>query len=64
MARHVPGHISESKLALMLGITVWGLRAWRKRNYGPPARKFGKSVFYSETAVAAFLSDAHCIGDD
>lgn len=55
MPRKVTGHISEYELARMLGMTVWGLRAWRRRNYGPPAKKFGKSVFYTEKAVAQFL---------
>lgn len=59
MPRKVTGHISEYELARMLGMTVWGLRAWRRRGYGPAARKFGKSVFYREQAVAEFLE-----GDD
>lgn len=56
MARKVHGHISEAELARMLGMSVWGLRAWRRRKYGPAARKIGKSVFYREEAVADFLS--------
>lgn len=58
MPRHVPGYISESKLALMLGITIWGLRAWRRRGYGPKARKIGREIFYPETEVTAFLDPA------
>lgn len=58
MPRHVPGYISETKLALTLGITVWGLRAWRRRGYGPKARKIGREVFYPEGEVAAFLDPA------
>lgn len=57
MARHVPGHLSELDLALKLGITIWGLRAWRRRGYGPKAVKFGKCVFYPEAAVADFLEN-------
>ena len=55
MAKHVPGHHSELDLAIMLGLSIWALRAWRRRGYGPPAVKFGKSVFYPQEAVRAFL---------
>ena len=58
MSRQVPGYVSEAKLALMLGITVWGLRAWRRRGYGPKVRKIGREVFYPEAEVAAFLDPA------
>ena len=57
MARHVPGHHSELDLAIMLGLSVWALRAWRRRGYGPPAVKVGKSVFYSAEAVEQFLAN-------
>lgn len=55
MARRVPGHLSELDLALRLGISVWGLRAWRRRGYGPMSVKFGKSVFYREDEVTKFI---------
>lgn len=55
MARRVPGYLSELDLALKLGITVWGLRAWRRRGYGPASVKFGKSVFYREDGVTIFI---------
>lgn len=58
MSRHIPGYVSEAKLALMLGISIWGLRAWRRRGYGPKARKIGREVFYPEGEVASFLSPA------
>ena len=58
MPRHVPGFIAEVKLALMLDVTVWGLRAWRRRGCGPKARKIGREVFYPEAEVAAFLDPA------
>lgn len=55
MALRVPGHLSELDLALKLGISIWGLRAWRRRGYGPTSVKFGKSVFYREDEVAKFI---------
>jgi hypothetical protein len=55
MARRIPGHLSELDLALKLGISIWGLRAWRRRGYGPKAVKFGKSVFYRDDVVEAFV---------
>ena len=57
MSRQVPGYISEAKLAFMLDITVWGLRAWRRRGYGPKATKIGKAVHYAEAEVTAFLAN-------
>ncbi len=56
MSRQIPGYISEAKLALMLDITIWGLRAWRRRGYGPKVTKIGKGVFYAEAEVATFLT--------
>lgn len=54
----VPGHISESDLAKMLGMSIWGLRAWRRRGYGPTATKVGRAIFYKEEDVSAFLAEA------
>lgn len=55
MTIKINGHLSESEMASMFGIGVWGLRAWRKRGYGPPIVKFGRSVFYREEDVNAFI---------
>ena len=57
MSRQVPGYISEAKLALMLDLTIWGLRAWRRRGYGPKSIKIGKGVFYAESEVTSFLAN-------
>jgi hypothetical protein len=56
MARTISGYLSEHELAIKLGISVWGLRAWRRRGYGPAWRKFGKAVFYPAAEVEAFLN--------
>lgn len=58
MVRRAPGHLSERELASELGLSVWALRAWRRKGYGPQAIRIGNAVFYSETEVAAFLSRA------
>lgn len=55
MTTNIRGHLSESEVASMFGIGVWGLRAWRKRQYGPPIVKFGRLVFYREEDVNAFI---------
>jgi hypothetical protein len=57
MSRHISGYYSEFELGIKLGLSIWALRAWRKRGYGPPAVKFGRSVFYREADVAAFVAD-------
>lgn len=51
------GFHSETELARRLGLSVWALRAWRRRNYGPPAIKIGRSVYYRTNDVDAFLED-------
>ena len=56
MTTKITGHLSESEMASMFGIGVWGLRAWRKRGYGPPIVKFGRLVFYREVDVNAFIN--------
>lgn len=53
----VPNHVAESDFAQMLGLSVWGLRAWRRRNYGPAAVKVGRAVFYKNEDVAHFLQN-------
>ena len=55
MTAKISGHLSESEMASMFGIGVWGLRAWRKRGYGPPIVKFGRQVYYREEDVQAFI---------
>ena len=49
------GLIKEKDLAKELGLTVWALRAWRKRGYGPPAGKVGRTVVYATADVQEFL---------
>ena len=58
VSREISGYVSEARLALILDITVWGLRAWRRRGYGPKAIKIGRTLFYAESEVAAFLDPA------
>lgn len=49
------GYIREKDLAAELGLTVWALRAWRKRGYGPTARKIGRMVVYLRSEVDDFV---------
>lgn len=48
--------INEHHLAADLGLTVWALRKWRQRGYGPIPRKLGKRVLYERAEVEAFLA--------
>ena len=49
-------YINEHDLAAELDLSVWALRKWRRRDYGPVARKMGKRVMYLRTDVIDFLS--------
>ena len=51
------GYIREKDLAAELGLTVWALRAWRRRGYGPNARKIGRMVVYLRSEVDDFIYD-------
>ena len=51
------GMIKERDLARELGLTVWALRAWRKRGYGPPNGKVGRTVVYRRSDVDQFMAD-------
>ncbi len=55
MTREIPGHMSEGAFARLMGLSVWAIRDWRRRGYGPSAVKFGRGVFYREGDVAAFI---------
>lgn len=57
------GLIKEHDLAKELGLTVWALRAWRKRGYGPPARKVGRTVVYEVSEVQDFLHPGIAAGE-
>lgn len=57
------GLIKEKDLAKELGLTVWALRAWRKRGYGPPAGKVGRTVVYATSDVQKFLQSQIATGE-
>jgi|WetSurMetagenome_2_1015567.scaffolds.fasta_scaffold440184_1 hypothetical protein len=56
------GFIRERDLARELGLTVWALRAWRRRGYGPPASKVGRIVVYRASDVDAFMENLEPAG--
>jgi hypothetical protein len=51
----VRGYISEVEQAQRSGISIWTLRAWRTKGYGPRFVKFGRHVLYPEDAAERFL---------
>ena len=58
----VPNFISEGYFTQQvspreLGLTVWALRAWRRKGYGPAASKIGRLVVYRSEEVADFIED-------
>ncbi|MFN3778531.1 MAG: helix-turn-helix transcriptional regulator [Brevundimonas aurantiaca] len=57
MQRKITGYLSESDFAKLVDMTVWGLRAWRRRGYGPSAVKFGRAVFYDRDEAERFLAN-------
>lgn len=48
--------VMEHDLAAELQVSVWTLRSWRRRGYGPAALKMGKRVMYRRSDVASFLA--------
>lgn len=56
------GYIREKELAAELGLTVWALRAWRRRGYGPTARKIGRMVVYARNEVDDFVYEGQEAG--
>lgn len=48
--------VNEHDLAGELQVSVWTLRAWRRRSYGPDALKMGKRVMYRRSEVNGFLA--------
>lgn len=49
-------YIDEHELAAELDLSVWALRKWRQRSYGPTGRKLGKRVLYLRTEIDDFLA--------
>lgn len=45
-------------VSLYLGVPAETIRAWRKRDYGPRARKLGKHLRYDPVEVRAWFSEA------
>lgn len=56
MVRQIDGFYSEIELARRVDMSIWGLRAWRRRGYGPESVKIGKCVFYPQVGVDTFLA--------
>ena len=47
--------LSEPQLARLLGITIYSLQNWRRRDVGPPYARFGRSVRYHRGEVEAWV---------
>ena len=45
-------------VAAFLAVPVETIRAWRKRNYGPPARKVGKHLRWDPARVREWFDAA------
>lgn len=54
----VASYWTEHEFADAVGLTVWGVRAWRRRNYGPPFYKLGRRVVYASQDVDRFFSSS------
>ncbi len=55
MVSNLSGYFDEATLAAELGLTVYALRRWRQRGYGPSWAKVGRAVFYKEQDVRRFI---------
>ena len=49
--------LTEGELAEKLGVSVGTIRHWRYSRQGPPVRKVGRSVRYSERECEAWLDE-------
>jgi hypothetical protein len=48
---------NEMQAAILLGVSVRTLQAWRVRGGGPPYVKIGRAVRYQRRALIAFQTD-------
>ena len=50
--------LSEREVSEMIGLSVKTLQRWRMFNQGPPFKKFGGAVRYSESDVSDWIANA------
>lgn len=48
---------NENQAAMLLGVSVRTLQAWRVRGSGPPYTKLSRAVRYQRRALVQFLQD-------
>ena len=53
----IKGYITEAEFAAELDLTVWALRAWKKKGFGPTRYKILRRVYYRRDEVDAFLAE-------
>jgi hypothetical protein len=51
----IEGWVTEAEMSTMTGRSLRALRKYRQLGIGMPWSRFGKSVFYRESAAAAYL---------
>ena len=56
MTRILDGYLTEHQLATELDLSIWTVRAWRKRGFGPPWTKLGAKVLYARSTVVEFIN--------
>lgn len=47
--------LGEEEAAEVLGKTLFALREWRRRGYGPPITKIGRSVHYNRATLTDWV---------
>lgn len=58
------GFLTASELAILGGVKVTTIEAWRKRRQGPKFVQFGNEPLYPISAVKAFLDEMHSAIED
>lgn len=58
------GFLTASELAILGGVKVTTIEAWRKRRQGPKYVQFGNEPLYPISGVKAFLDEMHSAIED
>ena len=57
MAQLMDAYISEDDLAKELDLSIWALRAWARKGFGPTRHKILRRVYYKIVEVRLFLNE-------
>jgi predicted DNA-binding transcriptional regulator AlpA len=53
--------LREQEAAEVLGKSRFALREWRRRGYGPPVTKIGRTIRYSKAGLTDWLKNQEAV---